>query len=76
MIKEAQEAMKKRLQHVRGHGGDWKPYVLGDLDAQYWLLKDDIELTVVVPTVQGPVMVVDLPGTPERFAQHMPPLLC
>jgi hypothetical protein len=40
----------------------WRPYVLGDLEAKYWLLKDDIELTVDVPSVQGPVMVVDLPG--------------
>jgi hypothetical protein len=62
LILDAQEAMKQRMDRIKAIGGDWQPHVLGDLDAQYWLLKDDINLTVDLPTAQGPVMLVDLPG--------------
>jgi hypothetical protein len=64
-IREAQDAMHESLKTVRKEAGDqshWRPHVLGELDGDSWLLKDEINLFVDMPGEKGSFTVVDLPG--------------
>lgn len=65
MIRDVQENMKKHLHDANARADcriQWQDHVLGDLNGNHWLLKDEIELFVDLPDAPGSFTVVDLPG--------------